>query len=602
MRKTLILLMLIIATVSYCRSQGVINKGASLKAAPGTLIFVNGPNGNYTNLSDGSLNGNIDLAGRLELNGNWINNSGGSGFTGPATDGTVRFTGTGTQTISGSHATAFDNIDLPAGGLHILDVNTNISCGGLSIASGDTLFMKPTLSLTASGPTFLGGQKCLVLPSTAAGTASFIDNGSITGSGTAVVERYITANIWHYFSKPITVATAAMFIGQYMKYWRENSYSWVSISSTGYSFVTTQGYALKSLVTKTYKFIGTPNTGPKSMAVTHTLQLSPASKRGWNFIGNPYPSSIDWDASSGWTKTNVAGAIYIYNQNYGNYATYSGGLGTNGGSRYIAPEQSFYVICPSGSGGTLTMTNAVRVHSNAPFMKSTAEQDYIRLEVNKPGYSDEIIVRFNAAAGTAFDADLDAYKIIDNSITQLWSMAYPDLTEQYSINSLENVQSSPDVPVAFNPTMSGTFTLNASEFENLAAQTGIYLEDLKTGVVTDLVENPAYQFTATAGDDINRFILHFAPRMTTTPENAGTNSDIQIYPNPNTGILTLSNESGTSEPASIEIYDASGKLVYSEPSVSFIHKTIVLNQLPAGIYFLKVQRADNLSILKFVIE
>jgi hypothetical protein len=156
------------------------------------------------------------------------------------------------------------------------------------------------------------------------------------------------------------------------------------------------------------------------------------------------------------------------------------------------------------------------------------------------------------------------------------------------------------VPVAFNPTTSGTFTINASEFENLAVQTGIYLEDLKTGNTIDLVENPTYQFTATAGDDINRFVLHFAPMMTTTDGNSNVNNDIQIYPNPNTGIFTLSNE--TSEPASIEIYDASGKLVYSEPSMSFISKTIALDKLPTGIYFVKLQSAEKISVLKFVIE
>ena len=492
------------------------------------------------------------------------------------------------------------DITIPAGMPKQPVITSAAECHDITILSGAVVTINPGFSLTASGITTMSGAQCIVIKSNISGSGSFIDNGTINGSGTAKVERFLTANDWHYVSKPLVTATAGVFTGQYIKRWNENSYSWTNLTSPSTALVTMQGYAVKSGTSKAYSFIGTLNTGAKTKSLTRTSSLI-ASKRGWNLVGNPYPSAIDWDASSGWTKTSINNAIYIYNQNYSNYATYIAGLGTNGGSRYIAPEQGFFVICNPSATGMLGMDNNVRVHSSAPFMKSAATQDYIRLAVNKNDFSDEIIVRFNTDASSSFDADLDAYKIIDNSITQLWSMAYPDLTEQYSINSLENVQSSPDVPVAFNPTTSGTFTLNASEFENLAAQTGIYLEDLKTGVVTDLIENPNYQFTATAGDDINRFALHFAPWMTTTPENAGTNSGIQIYPNPNTGSFTIIPAKEIEGNVTIELYDVQGRIVYSTVCAGFTTKNIDVDNLQPGVYSLKMNGGNSVTFNRIVI-
>ncbi|MBI3481959.1 MAG: hypothetical protein HY015_03125, partial [Bacteroidetes bacterium] len=69
-----------------------------------------------------------------------------------------------------------------------------------------------------------------------------------------------------------------------------------------------------------------------------------AANDGWNLVGNPYPSTIDWGAG-GWTKTNLDDAIYIddYNHDQPVFASYVNGVGTNGGSRYIAMGQGFWV-------------------------------------------------------------------------------------------------------------------------------------------------------------------------------------------------------------------------------------------------------------------
>ncbi|MEI6766548.1 MAG: right-handed parallel beta-helix repeat-containing protein [Bacteroidota bacterium] len=398
-------------------------------------------------------------------------------------------------------------------------------CKNLTINSGATVTINPGYSLTANGPTFLNGAQCLILKASTTGTGSFIDNGTISGSGTAKIERYVTANDWHYISSPIGTATAALFNGSYLKKWLEATYAWLNITSPSTALTVTTGYTLKTLTNKTIAFIGKPNTGTYVIPVTrNTTQVT--SKRGWNLVGNPYPSTINWDAP-GMIKNHVDNAIYIYNQTYANYATYVNGFGVNGGSGFITPEQGFFVTCANPfTTGTLTMSNSVRTHKDTTFFKSNPV-DYIRLKVHEGTFTDEIIVRYAATATDLFDSDYDGIKIIGGG-TQLWSSTAADTSLSYSINALNSIQATPDVPLSFRAGSAGTFTITAQDFNSFDPSVSIVLEDLKTNTSTDIRENSLYQFTADPSDDLNRFILHFNKCMNApaTPAVIQSGSDL----------------------------------------------------------------------------
>jgi hypothetical protein len=71
----------------------------------------------------------------------------------------------------------------------------------------------------------------------------------------------------------------------------------------GYSLYRTNASAL-------YNFQGTPNTGSQSITLikddddTHGPDL-----KGWNLIGNPYPSALDWSLPD-----DTYGADYYWDQ------------------------------------------------------------------------------------------------------------------------------------------------------------------------------------------------------------------------------------------------------------------------------------------------
>ncbi len=111
---------------------GVVNNGAKIIINTGAVMKITGSGADYTNNSSGSINGRIDLDGKIEIEGDWINSSTGDVMEGTNNNGLVLFNGSSLQTISGS-TTLFENLEID---------NT----AGLSL--GSDINVKYNLSLT----------------------------------------------------------------------------------------------------------------------------------------------------------------------------------------------------------------------------------------------------------------------------------------------------------------------------------------------------------------------------------------------------------------------------------------------------------------------
>ena len=139
----------------------------------------------------------------------------------------------------------------------------------------------------------------------------------------------------------------------------------------GSDFVTGRGYLYSvQAANPTKEFAGNLNNGPVSYGLTYSS--ASVSLKGFNLVGNPYPSSVDWYAASGWTRSNLVSSgggydMWIWNPAANNYGVYNSadadGVGTNPVTRYIAPMQGYFV--QAASAGNLTMNNDVRVHDGA---------------------------------------------------------------------------------------------------------------------------------------------------------------------------------------------------------------------------------------------
>jgi hypothetical protein len=401
--------------------------------------------------------------------------------------------------------------------------------------------------------------------SDATGDGSFINNGTFT-YGNATVERYYPGSEWHLISSPVSDAVSGLFTGLYLQNHDEATNVYSDIIPVNISLTPGTGYALWNSSTATAQFNGMLNEGAIG-GVNNVTRSGAGNNYGWNLVGNPYCSSIDWDAASGWTKTNVNDAIYLH-VNATTWATYISGAGVNGGSRYIAPGQGFFVNVAEGqTTGTFSMNDDVRVHNNTAFYKA-GSSELVRLQISGNGYTDETIIRIAEDATNGFDSNYDAYKFFGNAnfAAQIYSLT----SDLLAINTLPEAQ---NTPLGIKVNTDGIFTISATEIIDFAT---VLLEDTETGDITDLITSP-YTFNYLAGQNEDRFILHFSPLSV----DETLNSNMNVFAS--NGIIYLNLKENIN--GNLAVYNIMGQLVYSSPVNSGMN---TFRMEDRGTYIVKV--------------
>jgi hypothetical protein len=74
---------------------------------------------------------------------------------------------------------------------------------------------------------------------------------------------------------------------------------------------------------------------------------------------------------------------------------------------------------------------------------------------------------------------------------------------------------------------------------------------------------------------------------------------LAVYPNPTTGILTVSNKIG--QLGTVEVLNLQGQVVYTSQSNATI-MTINLDALASGSYMLRVSNAQGIAVKQVVVE
>ena len=470
----------------------------------------------------------------------------------------------------------------------------------LTIASVGSVTISPGKSLTISGTlTNHAGMSGLVISSNATGTGSLIHN---TDNVNATIQRYITGSTdltifkYHFVAVPLTSAASPvsnLFLDSYLENFSESTNSWVSMgASTTNPLDVTRGYMIYyPAASTTYSFAGPMNNGSFTALTSYTTGY------GYNLVPNPYPSAIDWDAASGWTKTNVDNAVYIWPSDAGsgatatNYASYVNSVSINSGSRYIATGQSFFVHA-NATSPVLTMDNGVRLHNGVQFFKTTESiPRLLRISCVANGATDETVVRFTEAATTGFDGNWDAYKMQGGAdAPQLSSVASDN--SNLSINSMPSGAGAVAVPVKFSFSTATDVTFTASGMESFNENIPIYLEDLALSKMVNLRLNPVYTFSYQTGNVIDRFILYFSGSVGTEELSVGSGKAFI-----GNGRLFIDAPGMKGQMADITIHNSLGQLLSTDKVVM---NGIVSVDAPqnTGVFIVQVVTANQHFVAK----
>jgi len=500
--------------------------------------------------------------------------------------------------------TALDSVIIPSGTPNDPIISINAECGGMDIQSDVVLTINPGASLTLDGDLVMNGD--IILKSDATGTGVLLDNGNISGGGTAMVERFLSADKYHYISAPLSAVPNVLYTDvagssnsntNYYYYDETNSndnwlYGWVQQDETG-EMVVGRGYAhwfdRDSTFTQTG---GSFNTGDISVNVTNSA--NGVGSDGWNLIGNPYPSTILADEFIDANSSVIDGTLYFWddpgtNGDYtsSDYATWNlaGAVGTGSGTAsngevpdgYIGVGQSFFVY--TENGGTVNYTNSMRRIGNGQFFKDATYDGVgrLRLSISNDDLRvyNELLIAFIDGASDDFDNLYDGKKLKGNTDIAFYSKLKD---EDFAIQSFAplNAYSEKDINLGFNVDQANTYSITVQSFENFDANVKVYLKDNLLDSTINLREQRSYVFATNSGTFDNRFELIF----NYMPSNDGLENHRPVIISP------LTNASAT-EDASFEYTEVTRAFVDYDENDTLVYSAKLADgtDLPAWLHF-----------------
>lgn len=418
--------------------------------------------------------------------------------------------------------------------------------------------------------------------------AAFVQRGDNTNSGTFVLRNSGTSRVekttalkqnWYdytYWSTPVTNETVESVLNMASPgrrfYFEAANYEDVNgddVDDNGDDWqlatgrmIPGVGYASTSNQSGTFPrtdmvlFNGEFNTGDISV----TIHTNTVDDNDWNFIGNPYPSAIDFKSIYNENSTVIDGAAYLWSHhsppsdsNPGNqllnfsgadYAIISTGSGNTAGASQIMPSdfipsgQSFFVK-GLHSGGTLTFKNSMRMadaNSNSQFFRNDTTEVPNKFWINLTsdnGIFNQILVAY--VEGATDGVDRFAYDAERNLSTGLSAIIYTEIPEspkKYAIQgkAIESLTIDEEVSLGFKtsiiqPTI---YTLSIAQFQGqFFDDNHLYLKDKVLNTHHNLSMSD-YHFTSATGEFNNRFTIVFKNETLSTTDYILDAKDVSI--------------------------------------------------------------------------
>jgi hypothetical protein len=432
----------------------------------------------------------------------------------------------------------------------------------INILSGASLTVTPSGVLSVNGT--LNNSGTLTLQSDATGTAS-IGNSSGSITGNAIVQRFVPAMAspgptnsygrrWRFISSPVQNSTlqdirqemhvTGTGTGTTMGTINSNGFDatynnspsvfryneavsgassngWVSINHIDSVLVRGIGYRMfvrgdrsdTSRISRnsttpqnavTLDFRGVPNQGTVAVPLTFSPSTPPNTGDGWNMVGNPYPSAIDWNAihdpgrtasGSGYTGTDYAQlyhSVYIYNPISNVYNSYNAESNTGTGalsSGIIASGQAFFVKATDVSP-SLTLRESHKASSTTGLFKNI-NNSACRIQLIRDSFNrDEMCIKY--LDGSTVNEDVYDTRLFPASVNvSAWGSDSVDLTISCRPTTTVNDTIRLNVVVPG----SGSYTLRFDNSSTLAIQDHVTLIDTYIPTATNLMTQPNYTFS-----------------------------------------------------------------------------------------------------------
>ncbi|MBN2616147.1 MAG: T9SS type A sorting domain-containing protein [Bacteroidales bacterium] len=495
------------------------------------------------------------------------------------------------------------DITIPAGRSYypVIDSGTTVKAYKISVNNGATFKISTGGAMTISDSLVNNGT--FTLASSASGNGSLIVDTAVSGTGNFIRQQYIPNNDgWHMIASPslsdtiigsdFVPAPSGGILGTDFDFYSFNeavSASWDNIRATGNTvntgfekeFDPGKGYlvAYAASYGKTMlNFKGKFNVGD---VTTPNLTVTSADTwAGWNLIGNPYTSAIDWNkANKSAFADNFA---YVYDPNKAGGAGYVTVDGTTSGA-LIAPGQGFFVDV--NTPGSFTFTHSMQIHHTSSVLKTDAVSNDVTLRLSSGSNKyDETTVRIVSGSDTKRDrTDALQMNSLDKSVPQLWS--YTSDSVAVSINSYPVIDSVQKVQMGVYIPSDGSYSISLQKQTGDFGNEQVILEDLSNGTKTNLSQSGNYTFNASKGDS-KQFILFVTGTMGINNPTANNTTLLYAYQSR----VFIQNKDNSPITGQVKIYNLLGQVVYQK-QVSETSRVVLNPNVTTGIYIVRLQ--DN---------
>lgn len=462
----------------------------------------------------------------------------------------------------------------------------HISCKNLLVLDQSSFKLAPGGSITVNSDLQVADQATFIVENNQGNCGSLITHGTVQGQ--ILMQYVVPANVNRLVSAPVMGAESGVFLNMYLRNYSESNSGWGDfIVPTTIPLNPMQGYEVQSLYDDERAFTGIPNTGEQRIDIT-------ATGDGWNLIGNPYPSAINWSLlgsgnDAGVYPESINTIYYLDDNGSGNYSVYCPGdepITINHGSPVIKPMQGFFVKADHGSN--ISVTNAMRLHSTGTKPEAELPFTALRLRIEGNNYSDEAVLRFNPDATDYFDVAYDAYELpgIETAPGIFFSL---DDGNKLALNTLGDISSGLVVPVQVITPYQGTSALIVQGTSVFQYRYPVFLEDMSNGLFIDLRSDSVYYFESGNGSSSHFFRLHFS-----SPGGINESEPSTISVIAGESAILIHDAEGSK--GSIDVFSVDGRLQLSKEYSSLQDVKIPVS--PDRVYIVRINTGDKIVTRK----
>jgi len=521
----------------------------------------------------------------------------------------------------GGLPTSTSDVIIPDGSAQFPDIANSVSatCNNFMIEDNVTVFVRDGGDLTVSGAATVIGALAIYGDVTLNGEliteggngniyiySDFWYAGSLihTTSGIgAVIQVYMegyddaSGNGFHLYSSPVDNyeiwgSNLKPTLGQDdLFYWDESAGDagmWINYhdgsGGVGFTHLTDgKGYLCSYKNTQHKNILGTMNVD------NITFSNMTADHNKWHLLGNPFASALDWSKGS-WAVIDVS-TPQIYDEDNGDFFPIS-----DGGYNNIIPSAQGFFVQVTDASNTITIPTDARVHSDKVWYKNSNNYENtlcLKLSGGNDSYNSQTTIVFDQTSSNGYDIEYDSHKILGSSpAPKIYTVL--NNNENFATNHIPPSEQEILIPTNIKVFSDGEYTIDV-KINTIESEGNTYLEDLKTGIITNLSLTDTYTFQANEQDAADRFILHF--NSATGISKIDNNNYIHIYAN-NQRIYLNSKKTMDGD---LMIYDMGGKLVYTNHIENSNMQSIPVNNL-RGVFMVQFIETNQVSTQKVIIQ